>query len=136
MSLELGDARRGQFFTPFDISRMMAMMVVHDLDSELKRKPFLTVGEPARGAGGMIIAVAEQFSQAGYPPHQWLFVSCVDIDPVATAMCYLQLSLLQVPAEIITGNSLTAQCNRVMRTPAYYIHGWSARLEINEKSVA
>lgn len=136
MSLELGDARRGQFFTPFDVSRMMAMMVVHDLDSELKLKPFLTVGEPACGAGGMIIAVAEQFSLAGYPPHRKMFASCVDIDPVAAAMCYLQLSLLQIPAEIITGNSLTLQHSRVMRTPAYYRYGWSARLESNEKSVA
>lgn len=126
----------GNFFTPFDISRMMAMMEVHDLDSELKRKPFLTVGEPACGAGGMIIAVAEQFSLAGYPPHRWMFASCVDIDSVATAMCYLQLSLLQIPAEIITGNSLTVQYSRVMRTPAYYLHAWSARLESNEKSAA
>ncbi|CQJ32052.1 hypothetical protein WFK62_05540 [Yersinia enterocolitica] len=52
MSLELGDARRGQFFTPFDISRMMAKMVVHDLDSELKRKPFLTwVNQPVVPVG-------------------------------------------------------------------------------------
>ncbi|VXD06740.1 conserved hypothetical protein [Enterobacterales bacterium 8AC] len=135
MSLELGDARRGQFFTPFDVSRMMAMMSVHDLESKLKQKPFLTVGEPACGAGGMIIAVAEQLSLAGYSPCQHLFTSCVDIDPVATAMCFLQLALLQIPAEIITGNSLTMKYNRALRTPAYYLHGWPARLESNEKSV-
>lgn len=67
MSLELGDARRGQFFTPFDVSRMMAMMSVHDLESKLRQEPFLTVGEPACGAGGMIIAVAEQFSLGCVP---------------------------------------------------------------------
>ncbi|MFQ6289577.1 N-6 DNA methylase [Yersinia enterocolitica] len=136
MSLELGDARRGQFFTPFDVSRMMAMMSVHDLDSKLKQKPFLTVREPACGAGGMVIAVAEQFSLAGYPPHQHMFASGIDIDPVATAMFFLQLTLLQIPAEIITGNSLTLQHSRVIRTPAYYRYGWPARLESNEKSVA
>lgn len=136
MSLELGDARRGQFFTPFDVSRMMAVMTVHDLDSELKRKPFLTVGEPACGAGGMVIAVAEQFELAGYPPSEYMFASCVDIDPVASAMCFLQLALLRIPAEIITGNTLTVQYNRVIRTPVYYLHGWPARLASYEKSVA
>ncbi|CAI1906037.1 Type I restriction-modification system methyltransferase subunit [Serratia entomophila] len=135
MSLELGDTHRGQFFTPFHISRMMAMLTVHDLESRLEQAPFLTVGEPACGSGGMVIAVAEQFSQAGYPPSHHLFASCVDIDPVASAMCFLQLALLQIPAEVITGNSLTAQYRRVLRTPAYYLHGWPARLESNEKSV-
>lgn len=135
MNLELGDARRGQFFTPFDISRMMATLTVHDLESKLKQASFLTVGEPACGAGGMVIAVAEQFSLAGYPPHRWMFASCIDIDPLAAAMCYLQLSLLHIPAEVITGNSLTVQYSRIIRTPAYYLHGWSVRLETHEKSV-
>lgn len=40
-----------------------------------------------------------------------------------------------LPAEIITGNSLTVKYSRVLRTPAYYLHGWPARLESNEKSV-
>ncbi|VTR59311.1 Type I restriction-modification system methyltransferase subunit [Serratia fonticola] len=135
MNLELSDARRGQFFTPFDISRMMATLSVQDLESKLKQATFLTVGEPACGAGGMVIAVAEQFSLAGYPPCQHMFASCVDIDPVAAAMCFLQLALLRVPAEIITGNSLTMQYNRVLRTPTYYLNGWSVRLESKEKSV-
>jgi hypothetical protein len=64
-----------------------------------------------------------------------MFASCVDIDPVAAAMCFLQLALLRVPAEIITGNSLTMQYNRVLRTPTYYLNGWSVRLESKEKSV-
>ncbi len=52
MNLELGDAHRGQFFTPFHISRMMAMLSVNDLESRLKQAPFLTVGEPAWGFEG------------------------------------------------------------------------------------
>ena len=92
MSLELGDARRGEFFTPFDVSRMMVMMLVHDLDSKLKRKPFLTMGEPACGAGGMVIAVDEQFSLAGYPPHRWMFASCVCIEPKVNIQQYIVYS--------------------------------------------
>lgn len=129
MELELGESERGQFFTPYDISRMMAAMTLTDLDKVMADKPFITISEPACGAGGMVIALAEEFMAAGYHLQRQFFVECVDVDPVAASMCFIQLTLLGIPAEVITGNSLTLSHTRVMRTAAYYLHGWQQRLQ-------
>ncbi|MGP0897066.1 SAM-dependent DNA methyltransferase, partial [Serratia sp. CY83726] len=44
----------------------------------------------------------------------------VDIDPVAARMCYIQLSLLGIPARVVIGNSLTLKYQREMYTPFWY----------------
>lgn len=36
-------------------------------------------------------------------------------------MCYIQLTLLHIPAEVIHGNSLSLEIWSVWRTPAYYM---------------
>lgn len=40
-----------------------------------------------------------------------------DIDPVAADMTFIQLSLLGIAAEVVTGNTLTMQFRRVRYTP-------------------
>lgn len=129
MTLELGESRRGQFFTPYDVSRMMAKMTLTGIDKVMAGKPFITVSEPTCGAGGMVIALAEEFVAAGYHLQRQFFVACVDVDPVAAAMCFIQLTLLGIPAEVITGNSLTLQHTRALRTAAYWLNGWQNRLQ-------
>ncbi|WP_449632489.1 N-6 DNA methylase, partial [Rahnella aceris] len=84
MTLELGEAARGQFFTPFCVSRMMAEMQLGDIDSLLADKPFFTVYEPACGSAGMLLAIAEVLREKGFNPTRHLWVSCTDIDPVAS----------------------------------------------------
>ncbi|ELT2938103.1 SAM-dependent DNA methyltransferase, partial [Salmonella enterica] len=54
---------------------------------------------------------------------------CIDIDPIAADMAFIQLSLLGIPAEVVTGNTLTMQLNRVRYTPVYYINNFEKRLE-------
>lgn len=44
-------------------------------------------------------------------------------------MCYLQLSLLHIPAEIVHGNALSLEVFRVMRTPAHHLGLWSFKLD-------
>ncbi len=56
-------------------------------------------------------------------------ISCIDIDPIAADMAFIQLSLLGIPAEVVTGNTLTMQLNRVLYTPVYYINGFEKRLD-------
>lgn len=51
MALELGNDRAGQFFTPYEVSRFMAMILIGD-GAEAREKGFLDVLEPACGAGG------------------------------------------------------------------------------------
>lgn len=129
MTLELGEAARGQFFTPFCVSRMMAEMQLGDIDSLLADKPFFTVYEPACGSAGMLLAIAEVLREKGFNPTRRLWVSCTDIDPVASGMAYIQLSLMGIAGEVVTGNALSGERRRVMYTPAHWIGNWSYRLK-------
>lgn len=81
MMLELGNARAGQFFTPYHVSRMMAMMTIGDGGPAVREHGFIRVQEPACGAGGMVIAVAESLHDAGHNYQQAMHATCIDIDP-------------------------------------------------------
>lgn len=129
MELELGDDRNGQYFTPYHVQSLLAKLLRPDVDETIRRKGFVTVSDPACGAAGMIVAYAENLLEAGYNPSEHMFGSCIDIDPVAADMAFIQLSLLGIPAEVVTGNTLTMQLNRVRYTPVYYINNFGKRLD-------
>lgn len=129
MNLELGNARHGQFFTPYSVSYTMARMTLSDGLSVLTsgERDFITVSDPACGAGGMIVAMAEAMLEAGFNPQKQMVAYCVDIDPVAVMMCYIQLSLMGIPAIVATGNSLTVDIKREMATPMFVLGHWHHR---------
>lgn len=129
MELELGDDRRGQYFTPYCVQSLMARMLIPDIKDTIRREGMITLSEPTCGAGGMVIAYAECLIEAGLNPSAQLFVNCIDIDPVAADMAFIQLSLLGIAAEVVTGNTLTLQFNRVRYTPVYYINGFEEKLQ-------
>ena len=129
MELELGDDRNGQYFTPYHVQSLLARLLMPDVDETIRREGFVTVSDPASGAAGMIVAYAEILLEAGYNPSVHMFGSCIDIDPVAADMAFVQLSLLGIPAEVVTGNTLTMQLSRVRYTPVYYVNNFRKRLE-------
>jgi len=55
-------------------------------------------------------------------------VQATDIDRTTALMCYIQLSLWGVPAQVIVGNTLTNEVREVFYTPVYYINQWDRRL--------
>ena len=57
--MEVLNAKIGQFFTPYEVSRMRATMTLHDSGPVIEANGFVTVSEPASGAGGMILAAAD-----------------------------------------------------------------------------
>ena len=132
MSLELGSDHIGQFFTPYEVSRMMVKVTAGDDIPIPSGQDFITVSEPACGAGGMAIAFTEAFREAGFNPQTQLWASCWDIDPVAARMCYIQLSLLHIPAEVVIGNTLSGKVRQVMYTPAHYFGLWDLKLRKRE----
>ncbi|MDG9857398.1 N-6 DNA methylase [Pseudomonas nitroreducens] len=129
--LELGNAARGQFFTPYSVCALMARQQVGDGD-DLRRhiasKGFITLLEPAVGAGAMVIAMAEALQQEGLSYQNHMHVTAQDIDSRAVHMSYLQLSLLHIPATIILGNTLAAEEREHWYTPAHVFGLWSVRL--------
>lgn len=129
MELELGDDRNGQYFTPYHLQSLLAKLVMPDVKQTIRTEGFVTVSDPASGAAGMIIAYAENLLEAGYNPSEQMYAQCVDIDPIAADMSFIQLSLLGIPAQVVTGNSLTLECSRTRYTPVYYINNFEKRLD-------
>lgn len=129
--LELGNAARGQFFTPSELCRAMASITVgpaEELQRLVDQRGYIRVHEPACGAGAMLIAFAEEFAARGFSRSRQMHVVAIDVDRRAALMCYLQLSLLGIPAEIIVGNALTLECREQWFTPVHILEGWSWRL--------
>ena len=128
MELDLGDNFRGQYFTPYSVQCLMARMLMPGVRDTIRREGIATVSDPACGAAGMLIAYAECLLEADINPSMHMFGSCIDIDPVAADMAFIQLSLLGIAAEVVTGNTLTMQIRRVRYTPVFYLNDFEKRL--------
>ena len=131
--LRLEQVQKGQFFTPYHISRMMAeiQLVGGTAEAEIRRKGYMSVSDPACGAGAMLIAFANaaRSRKINYQS-QVLFVA-QDIDRTAVLLCYLQLSLLGCPAVVIQGDSLAKpglqEENEIWYTPFFHLNQWRFR---------
>jgi type I restriction-modification system DNA methylase subunit len=133
MELELGNDNTGQFFTPPDVSLMMAQMT-YGYQLKNMEYPYITLSEPASGAGGMVLAFAKVMMSHGHNPAHKLWVQCIDVDRLAALMCYIQLTLWHIPAEVVVGNTLSMEIREVFYTPAHYLGGWTQRLKFRELS--
>lgn len=102
--LNLHNAWHGQFFTPNDVVRLMAMLV-NPTGNE--KDGVASLHEPTCGSGTMIIAAAWAMKNNGEDYSKKLLVAAQDIDIRCVWMAYIQLSLYKIPAVILHGNSLT-----------------------------
>ncbi len=130
MSLDLGSHWRGQFFSPYSVAQLMGKMVMGQVtDADIAAAGgFITLNEPAAGAGAMVIAAAHALHDAGVNYQRCLHVTAQDIDRTAVHMCFLQLALLHVPAIVVLGNSLALEEREHWVTPAHIIGGWDRKL--------
>jgi len=133
MDLELGNKWAGQFFTPYEVCRLMARMQLKPDPSPLiAERGFITASDPAVGAGALPIALAEALHDAGHNYQHCLHVTARDVDARAAHMTYIQLSLLYVPAVVIVGNTLAGECREQWFTPAHILGGWNRKLAARE----
>jgi hypothetical protein len=133
MEMELGNGYMGQFFTPPEISEMMAQISYGD-SLEIMEKPFITLQEPACGAGSMILAFAKVMLSKGMSPTEKLWVQAIDVHRTTALMCYLQMALWHVPGQVIVGNSLSMEVREVFYTPAHFMGGWEQRLAADTRA--
>jgi len=129
MQLEISSKDQGQFFTPYPLALLIAQMQLSDVAQLLEERPFITVGEPAAGAGAMAIAVTQVLAEQGIDYTQRLHITADDISPVAVHMCFIQLSLLGAAAVVNRRNTLTQELFDSWPTPAHVVGGWAERLE-------
>ena len=142
MALDLGSHWKGQFFTPYSLCKMTAQLQKNDIEQEIKANGFVSVNDPACGAGALLVAVAntaaEEIKQFNWQNHI-LFVA-QDIDAVTAKMCYIQLSLLgcagyvkigDTMANPITANEalyeMTKEDSCYWYTPMYFNDVWNWR---------
>lgn len=104
MMLNLGEARRGQFFTPFPVARMLAEMTLQEwLPPYGPAGPPATFYEPACGSGvmflGTMAVLEERFPEQFFPLlQQGLIVfRGVDLDQRSILMTTLNLRLRGYP---------------------------------------
>lgn len=130
MALELGSQWGGQFFTPTDLCTAMARLQVGpEAQQAIEQRGFITVHDPACGAGAMIIGVVKDLMARKVNYQQALHATCIDVDATAAYMAYIQLSLLHVPAVVVIGNTLSMEMRETLCTPAHVLGLWDRKLE-------
>lgn len=115
------NSQTGQFFTPFDVSRMCAEVTIDEVKvKECQEKDeILTILEPTCGSGGMVLAgLSVLWNKYKFNYTQNVLVHCGDIDKRCVHMAYMQLSLAGVPAVIKHQNALTLETWDEWHTPA------------------
>jgi hypothetical protein len=140
MSLELGNDHAGQFFTPYTVCKMMAKVTCSDISDNVKKQGWISVNDPACGAGATLIAVANLCREKDVNYQQHCLFVAQDIDYTVACMCYIQLSLLGCPGYVIVGNTLTnpgtshdgrglipVDDGNVWYTPMYFTNTWALR---------
>lgn len=140
MALELGNDHAGQFFTPYCVCEFMAKCTARDLQARIDRDGFISVSDPACGAGALLVAFANEcMSQKINYQTSVLFVA-QDVDFIVGCMCYLQLSLLGCAGYVTIDNTLThpqtsydgrglipVDNGNVWYTPFYFRTEWHMR---------
>ena len=105
MALELGSHWHGQFFTPYNLCRMMAQVSLADAPAKVEEKGWIAVNDPACGAGATLIGARNELARLHIGGNQVFFVG-QDIDRTAGMMCYIQLSLLGCAGYVVIADTL------------------------------
>lgn len=114
------DGKLGQFYTPAAICKLMCETTLMDF-----KKPDdghrMKIQEPACGGGAMLIAMTNILKERGFYPWHY-YIQAIDISALAYQMCYIQLNLLGVPADVYRGNMLKGEIYDSAPTMALVLH--------------
>lgn len=115
---------KGQFFTPPEVGSLMASLVDGGaapseglIRETVRKKGFIGVADPTAGSGGLLLSFVERVRATGLDPSLTVFVEAVDIDGAAARMAFVQLSIRDVPAKVICGDSLALETRWEAYTP-------------------
>lgn len=127
--MNLQQEQKGQFFTPYHIAEFMSQLqFAEDGKAGLDERGYISVSDPACGAGAMLIAFANVARKHGINYQKHVLFVAQDVDRTAAMMCYIQLSLLGCPAVVAIGDSLAEPFphsdNEVWYTLFYHLNQW------------
>lgn len=142
MAVGMGNEHAGQFFTPYDVCRCMSQIVSNFdlLKAEIEQKGFVSVLDPACGAGALLVAFANDCLRKDINYQTSVLFVAQDIDYLVGCMCYLQLSILGCAGYVKIGDSLARPCTshdprglipvddgNIWYTPFYFREEWHTR---------
>ena len=110
-------AGTGQFFTPFHVSELCAIIRLKDV----KKDENIKMNEPSVGGGGMILASAKVLCDKGINYQKNLEVVAQDLDWNGVYMTYVQLSMTGIKAVVVQGDTLAEKdysAEKMLVTPA------------------
>lgn len=129
------NAGNGQFFTPPDVSRLMAQITTGERDverdkEEVRRGGLVRIGDCAGGAGVLMIECAEEMiDNKGYKQGD-IFIDHGDLDGRACDIAYIQYTLLGYGAVVRHQNTLTMQdYEKPQYTVGFFLHRMPMKLE-------
>ena len=135
MMAGISNRDKGQFFTPYSVCQLMAMIAMQKkaVARTVHTDGYASVYDSACGAGATLIATIEQcskmFKKLNYQNHVY-FVG-QDVDRTVANMCYIQLSLHGVAGYVVVGNTLTepvvTDLHRIWFTPTWFSDVWTLR---------
>ncbi|TRW94274.1 N-6 DNA methylase [Paracoccus sp. M683] len=106
VAAEIGalDAGLGQFFTPYEVSRLMAEKSLGDAAAQIEAQGFIAVSEPAAGAGCMVLALADALESQGFDPARHIWAEAVELSRSTFHMAYIQISTRGIAGRVINGS--------------------------------
>ena len=142
MSLELGNHWKGQFFTPYNVCECMAGITINDNMQTLEKQEWISINDPACGAGATLIAAANIFHRKKINYQTQVLFTANDVDRVVAQMCYIQLSLLGCAGWVAVANTISNPVTgdplmpderpgqEFWYTPFYFRREWSMRRQL------
>lgn len=149
MALGIANEWKGQFFTPYNVCRAMASMTLGDTpERQIAKKGWISVNDPACGAGALLIAFANECARKHINYQTSVLFVAQDIDSLAGYMCYIQMSLLGCPGYVVIDDSILHPAQSydedgliprdspdVWYTPMYFWEIWSRRRMIAQMKI-
>ena len=145
MELDLGSRNRGQFFTPYDVCKLMSEINLLGLEDDINRLGYHSINDPTCWAGATLIASANVarriLSKKGKNFQNYILFTGQDIDETVGLMCYLQLSLLGCAGYVKIANTLTDpmrkndDINKYWYTPMYFSDVWRIRRALHKANI-
>ena len=135
---------KGQFFTPMSVCKMMSETTLEKsaVEQFIANKGYITINDPACGAGATMIAAASSLRDMGINYQMSALFTGNDVDPLVAKMCYVQLSLLGCSGYIAVANTIydpvsgdplipnKTETQEFWYTPMYFSDIWTTRRKL------
>ena len=140
MAVGMGNEHAGQLFTPYSVCKCMAKMTAPNIPGEVEKRGWISVCDPACGAGALLVAFANECLLQNVNYQTSVLFVAQDIDYLVGCMCYLQLSILGCAGYVKIGDSLARPCTshdsrglipvddgNIWYTPFFFREEWHTR---------